>query len=60
MKDEAEKVFQELISLYDIADNLENNGEEEDAIQMRIETILFAKTPEGIFPSKITVLLVPQ
>ena len=36
MKDDAEKVFQELISLYDIADNLENNGEEEDAIQMRI------------------------
>jgi hypothetical protein len=36
MKDEAEKVFQELISLYDIADDLENNGEEEDAIQMRI------------------------
>ena len=35
MKDEAEKVFQELISLYDIADNLENNGEE-DAIKMRI------------------------
>ncbi len=37
MKDDAEKVFQELISLYDIADNLENNGEEEeDATQMRI------------------------
>lgn len=36
MKDEVEKVFEELISLYDIADNLENNGEEEDAIQMRI------------------------
>ena len=36
MKDEAEKVFQELISLYDIVDNLENNGEEEDAIKMRI------------------------
>ena len=36
MKEEVEKVFQELISLYDIADDLENNGEEEDAIQMRI------------------------
>jgi hypothetical protein len=36
-EDEAEKVFQELISLYDIADDLENNGEEEDAIQMRIK-----------------------
>ena len=37
MKDDAEKVFEELISLYDIADDLENNGEEEDAIQMRIK-----------------------
>jgi len=36
MKEEVEKVFQELISLYDIADDLENNGEEEDATQMRI------------------------
>ena len=36
MKEEVEKVFQELISLYDIADDLENNGEEKDAIQMRI------------------------
>ncbi len=37
MKEEAEKVFQDLISLYDIADNLENNGEEEEAIKMRIK-----------------------
>jgi len=36
MKEEVKKVFQELISLYDIADDLENNGEEEDATQMRI------------------------
>jgi hypothetical protein len=37
MRKEAEKVFEELISLYDIADNLENNGEEEEAIKMRIK-----------------------
>ena len=43
MKDEAEKVFQELISLYYIADNLENNGEEEDAIKMRISLNIIGK-----------------
>jgi len=35
MRKEAEKVFEELISLYDIADELENNGQEEEAIKMR-------------------------
>ena len=37
MKEEAKKVFEELISLYDVADDLENNGEEEEAIKMRIK-----------------------
>lgn len=35
--EEAKKVFEELISLYDIADELENNGEEEKSIDMRIK-----------------------
>jgi hypothetical protein len=35
--EDAEKVFQELISLYVIADELENNGQEEDSIKMRIK-----------------------
>ena len=35
MRKEAEKVFEEVVSLYDIADELENNGQEEDAIKMR-------------------------
>lgn len=30
-----EKVFKQLISLYDIADELENNGQEKEAIKMR-------------------------
>jgi hypothetical protein len=37
MRKEAEKVFDEVISLYDIADELENNGQEEEAIKMRIK-----------------------
>ena len=43
MKDEAEKVFQELISLYDIADELENNGQEEEAIKMRTKLNIIGK-----------------
>ena len=35
MAKETKKVFKELISLYDIADQLEDNGQEEDAIKMR-------------------------
>ena len=35
--EEARKVFEELISLYDIADEFENNGEEEKSIGMRIK-----------------------
>jgi len=35
MRKEAEKVFEEVISLYDIADELENNGQEKEAIKMR-------------------------
>ena len=31
------KVFEELTSLYDVADELENNGQHEDGIQMRIK-----------------------
>ena len=31
------KVFEELTSLYDVADELENNGQDEDAIKMRIK-----------------------
>jgi hypothetical protein len=31
------KVFEELTSLYDVADELENNGQHEDSIQMRIK-----------------------
>jgi hypothetical protein len=37
MSKETKKVFQELISLYVIADELENNGQEEDSIKMRIK-----------------------
>jgi len=35
--EEAKNVFEELISLYDIADELENNGEVEKSIDMRIK-----------------------
>jgi N12 class adenine-specific DNA methylase len=35
--EEANKVFEQLISLYDIADELENIGNDEDAIDMRIK-----------------------
>ncbi len=35
--EQIDKVFDELISLYDIADEIENNGEEEKSIQMRIK-----------------------
>ena len=31
------KVFEELTSLYDVADELENNGQHEDGIKMRIK-----------------------
>lgn len=41
--EQSEKVFQELLSLYDIADNLENNGYEEDAEQMRITLNIISK-----------------
>ena len=37
MANPTQKVFQELTSLYDVADDLENNGQEEDAINMRIK-----------------------
>lgn len=37
MEEQINKVFNELISLYDIADELENNGEEEKSIDMRIK-----------------------
>lgn len=33
---EPKKAFEDLISLYDVADDLENNGQVEDAIKMRI------------------------
>lgn len=36
-REQTDKVFIELISLYDIADELENNGEEEKSIEMRIK-----------------------
>jgi hypothetical protein len=32
---EPKKAFEDLISLYDVADDLENNGQDEDAIKMR-------------------------
>jgi aspartate/tyrosine/aromatic aminotransferase len=35
MAKETKKVFKELISLYDIADQLEDNGQEEDAEEVR-------------------------
>jgi N12 class adenine-specific DNA methylase len=35
--EEANKVFEQLISLYDIADELENIGNDGDAIDMRIK-----------------------
>jgi hypothetical protein len=35
--EEAKKVFEELISLYDIADELEDIGNDEGAIDMRIK-----------------------
>jgi len=35
--EEANKVFEQLISLYDIADELENIGNDEDAIDMKIK-----------------------
>jgi hypothetical protein len=31
-----DEIFNEVISLYDIADELENNGEQEKSINMRI------------------------
>jgi hypothetical protein len=37
MANPTQKVFEELTSLYDVADDLENNGQEEDAINMRIK-----------------------
>lgn len=37
MEEQIDKVFNELISLYEIADELENNGEEEKSIDMRIK-----------------------
>jgi len=37
MANTTKKVFEDLISLYDIADELENNGQEKDAINMRIK-----------------------
>jgi len=39
---QTDKVFDELMSLYDIADELENNGEEEKSIQMRIKLNIIA------------------
>jgi hypothetical protein len=35
--EEANKVFEQLISLYDIADELENIGNDEGATEMRIK-----------------------
>ncbi len=35
--EEAQKVFEELISLYDVADELENDGNDAVAISMRIK-----------------------
>lgn len=35
MEEQIDQIFIELISLYDIADELENNGEEEKSIDMR-------------------------
>jgi hypothetical protein len=35
--EEAQKVFEELITLYDVADELENDGNDEEAIKMRIK-----------------------
>ena len=37
MAKETKKVWEELISLYDIADQLEDNGQEEDAEEVRIK-----------------------
>ena len=34
--EQIDKVFDEVISLYDIADELEQNGEEEKSVKMRI------------------------
>ncbi len=34
--EEAQKVFEELITLYDVADELENEGNDDEAIKMRI------------------------
>jgi|688.fasta_scaffold264287_4 hypothetical protein len=37
MKKETKKVWEELISIYDIADQLEDNGQEKDAEEVRIK-----------------------
>ena len=37
MAKETKKVWEELFSLYDIADQLEDNGQEEDAEEVRIK-----------------------
>ena len=41
--EEAKKVFEELISLYDIADELEDIGNDEGATEMRIKLNLISE-----------------
>jgi hypothetical protein len=38
--EEAKKVFEELITLYDVADALEDNGDVEESVNMRIKCYL--------------------
>ena len=41
--EEAKKVFEELITLYDVADMLENQGDVEEAVNVRIKLNIISK-----------------